>query len=133
MIGSLQRKGTRTVWRLQAVTRDQSEGLPEAVQQAFERAAEQMERPGAFESRAIAVDGDAFRALTGFSPQSGEFIPPEAVRRGADFASAARIKALINARTALRNDYVALGVFLRVCAANALGLKAAPFTPPSRR
>jgi hypothetical protein len=123
----------RPLCRLQAVTRTQSEELPEDVQKAFEQAALQLERPGAFESRAIAVHDEAFTALTGFSPLSGEFIPPEAVKRSIDFASAARIRALINAKTSLRNDYIALGVFLRVCAANTLGLKAEFLSPSARR
>jgi hypothetical protein len=110
-------------WRLQAVTRSQSEEISEAAQQAFEHAAQEMERPGAFESRAIAVDSQAFTSLTGFSPQSGEFIAPDAVRRGAEAATPARTRALSNSRAALRNDYIALGVFLRVCAQHALGLK----------
>ena len=127
------RNETRELCRLQAVTRSQSEEVPEAALQAFEQAAQQMERPGAFESRAIAVDGEAFRALTGFSPQQGEFISPEAVRRSAEVASAARTKALGNARASLRNDYIALGVFLRVCAAQGLGLKAELLSARGRR
>jgi hypothetical protein len=121
---TMAQQDVRTTWRLQAVTRGQSEELPAAAQQAFEAAAEQMERPGAFESRAIAVDGQAFTALTGFNPQTGEFISPDAVRRGAEAATPARTRALGNSRATLRNDYIALGVFLRVCAAHTLGLKA---------
>ena len=114
---------SRPLCRLQAVTRTQSEDVPEGIQEAFEQAAMQLDRPGAFDNRAIAVQDEAFTALTGFSPLSGEFIAPEAVKRSIDYASAARVRALINANTSLRNDYIALGVFLRVCAANALGLK----------
>ena len=110
--------------RLQAVTRGRSEEVPEAALHAFEEAGQLMERPGAFESRAIAIDGEAFRSLTGFNPQGGEFISPEAVRRSAEAASPARTSALSRSRTSLRNDYIALGVFLRVCAAQGLGLKA---------
>jgi hypothetical protein len=110
--------------RLQAVTRAQSEEVPEAAVQSFEEAGRAMERPGAFESRAIAIHGEAFRALTGFSPNRGEFISPEAVRRSAEAATPARTSALGNARAPLRNDYIALGVFLRVCASHGLGLKA---------
>lgn len=124
---------SRPLCRLQAVTRTQSAEVPEDVAAAFEQAAMQLERPGAFESRAIAVHDEAFTALTGFSPLSGEFIPPEAVKRSIDYASAARVRALINAKSFLRNDYIALGVFLRVCAANTLGLKAEFVGQPARR
>jgi hypothetical protein len=117
------RNEIRQLCRLQAVSRGQSEDVPEAALQAFEDAAQRMERPGAFESRAIAVDGEGFRALTGFSPNGGEFISPEAVRRSAEAATPARTRALGNARTSLRNDYIALGLFLEVCAAHGLGLK----------
>lgn len=110
--------------RLQAVTADRSEDVPEAALCAFDDAAQQMDRPGVFESRAIAVDGEALRALTGFSPRGGEFIPREAVRRSAEVATPARTSALGNARPSLRNDYIALAVFLRVCAAQGLELKA---------
>jgi len=110
--------------RLQAVTRIQSEEVPEAALRAFDEAGRLMDRPGAFESRAIAVNGEAFRALTGFNPGGGEYISPEAVRRGAEAATPARTSALGNARTSFRNHYSALGVFLRVCAVHGLGLKA---------
>jgi hypothetical protein len=83
------RNEIRQLCRLQAVSRGQSEDVPEAALQAFEEAAQRMERPGAFESRAIAVDGEGFRAQTGFSPNGGEFISPEAVRRSAQAATPA--------------------------------------------
>jgi hypothetical protein len=124
---------SRRLCRLQAVTRSQSDDVPAEVQEAFEQAAMQLERPGAFDSRAIAVQDEAFTSLTGFSPLAGEFIPPEAVKRSIDYASAARVRALINAKSVLRNDYIALGVFLRVCAANTLGLKAEFLTQQARR
>jgi hypothetical protein len=118
---------------LEAVTRAQSEAVSEAALQAFAEAGRLMDRPGAFENRAIAVNGEAFRALTGFRPGSGEFISPEAVRRGAEAATPARTVALGNARAPLRNDYIALSVFLRVCAAHALGLKAEVLSAHARR
>ena len=127
------RKEPRQLCRLQAVTRGRSEEVPEGALQAFHEAAELMERPGAFESRAIAVDGEAFRALTGFNPQEGEFISPEAVRRSAEVSSPARTSALGRAQTSLRNDYIAIGVFLRVCAAQGLGLKAELLGARARR
>jgi hypothetical protein len=130
---SMARNEIRQLCRLQAVSRSQSEETPEAVMLAFEEAGRRMERPGAFESRAIAVDGEAFRALTGFSPNGGEFISPEAVRRSAEAATPARTKALGNARAVLRNDYIALGVFLDVCAAHGLGLKVDLMTSRGRR
>lgn len=128
------RHEARRLWRLQAVTRSQDEALPEAARQAFEAAAQQMERPGAFEAHAIAVDGQAFTGLTGFRPQPGEFIAPDAVRRGAEAATPARTRALGAAKSTLRNDYIALGVFLRVCATHALGLRTeVQATLPARR
>jgi hypothetical protein len=120
----LARSQAAQLCRLQAVTRSQSEEVPNAVLEAFEEAARLMDRPGAFESRALAVNAEAVRSLTGFRPARGEFVSPEAVRRGAEAATPARTKALGNARATLRNDYVALGIFLRVCAAHDLGLKA---------
>ena len=125
------RNETSPLCRLQAVTRTQSEEVPEGAMHAFDEAGRLMERPGAFESRAIAVNSEAFRALTGFNPAGGEYISPEAVRRSAEAATPARTSALGNARAALQNDYIALGVFLRVCAAHGLGLKAD--LPPVRR
>lgn len=127
------RNEARQLCRLQAVTRARLEEMPDAALQAFEAAAELMDRPGAFESRAIAIDGDAFRALTGFNPQEGEFLSPDAVRRSAEVASPARTSALGRAQTSLRNDYIAIGVFLRVCAAQGLGLKADLTTARVRR
>src|SRR4051794_18695445 len=119
----LARNQAAQLCRLQAVTRAQSEEVPDAALEAFEEAARLMERPGAFESRALAVNAEAVRSLTGFRPGRGEFVSPDAVRRGAEAATPARTKALGNARTLLRNDYIALGIFLRVCAAHGLGLK----------
>lgn len=117
------------LWRLEAVTRFQSEEVPQAAQDAFEEAGRAMERPGAFDSLAIAVNLEAFQSLTGFSPAGGEFISPEAVRRGAEAATASRTSALGNAHPQFRNDYIALSVFLRVCAAHKLALKVDPLAP----
>jgi hypothetical protein len=127
------RRETGRLCRLEAVTRDQSEALPEDALTAFVEAGRAMDREGAFESRAIAIDIEAFKALTGFSPAGGEFISPTAVLRSAEAATAARTAALGNARTALRNDYIALGVFLRVCAQHGLGLRAELMTARPRR
>jgi len=117
------------LWRLEAVPRLPSEDMPEAAQLAFEAAGRAMERPGAFDSLAIAVNLEAFQSLTGFSPAGGEFISPEAVRRGAEAATVSRTSALGNAQAQFRNDYIALGVFLRVCAAHGLALKVDPQAP----
>jgi hypothetical protein len=110
--------------RLRAVTSARSEAVPDAALLAFEEAGRAMERPGAFDSLALDVNIEAIRSLTGFSPAGGEYVSPEAVRRGAEAATPGRTKALGNARAVLRNDYIALGVFLRVCAMHGLGLKA---------
>jgi hypothetical protein len=127
------RNEIRQLYRLQAVTREGSEEVPGEALTAFAEAGRLMDRPGAFDSCAIAVDGEAFRSLTGFSPNGGEFISPDAVRRSAEAASPGRTKALGNAHASMRNDYIALGVFLRVCAAQALGLKADLPTGRERR
>ena len=120
----MSRRQSGTSWRLEAVPSEGVEGLPEEVQRAFDDAANQLQQPGAFDLGAVAVDAQAFSELTGFHPQAGEIITATAVKRAAEAATAARTKALGNCRGAYRGDYVALGVFLRVCAANALRVRA---------
>lgn len=125
------RKQSNASWRLEAVGAEGEGELSEPVAQAFHAAAEQLQQPGAFEQGAVTVDAQAFSELTGFHPLPGELISVTAVRRAAEAATADRTKALANCRGAYRSDYVALGVFLRVCAAQSLKLRTV--TPVGRR
>jgi hypothetical protein len=111
-------------WRLQALTKEGGQELSDGAHRAFEDAANLMQQPGAFDSRSLVVDAQAFAELTGFHPHHGEFISASGVRRAAEAATADRTKALANCRGRFRSDYTALGVFLRVCAVNGLGLRA---------
>jgi hypothetical protein len=112
--------------RLEAVGEKETGDVPEAARLAFDEAAQRLQRPGAFESHAIVVDTRAFSDLTGFAPVAGELIPISAVLRAAEVATVARTQALANCGGAAGADYVALGGFLRVCAAHRLALRAVP-------
>lgn len=125
------RKQSSVSWRLEAIAGQGDGELPEQARSAFDSASEQLQQPGLFEGAAVTVDGQAFSELTGFHPQPGEVISVTAVRRAAEAATSDRTKALANCRGAFRADYVTLGVFLRVCAVNALRLRAE--VPAGRR
>jgi hypothetical protein len=120
----MSRKITGASWRLQAVTHDGAAELPEPSQRGFHDAGELLQQPGAFDTSAIVVDAQGFSDLTGFHPQAGELITATAVRRAAEAATAGRAKALANCRGGTGADYASLGVFLRVCAAHGLALRA---------
>ena len=72
---------------------------------------------------AIVVEGRTFAELTGFRPLGGQTIDAGVIKRAADAATTSRAKALAACRGSNSADYVALAVFLSVCAANDLALR----------
>jgi hypothetical protein len=119
--------------RLEAVATDASAEFPEGAQGAFDQAAEKLDRPGAFDNRAIIIDLNAFAGLTGFSPGAGETMPASAVKRAAEASTPGRVQALAACRGRGAADYLAVGAFLRVCAAFGLAIRVDPFGARGRR